>query len=89
MTNERDNLTRELSTAIHVLALFIAQIEQHDAHVAQNRATRRAAIHEGRFDPTILDRIGVLRTGRATWEARVAELRAALGLPDDTTGAQS
>lgn len=84
----KPDLERQLSTASGLVAMFLLQIEKHDAHIALSRRERRLAIKRGEFDPTILDRIDGLREGLKTWTARVRELRMLLGLPIDETSAE-
>lgn len=62
------SIQAQLSTARNLLVQFIAQIEEYEAMNRRQRRTPR-----GR---DLAARIEGLREGRATWEARIAELEA-------------
>lgn len=67
-------LEAQLGTARYLLAQFITQLDEYDAHMRLGKRGRRLAINRGTFDPTIIERHDVLVVGRVTWEERVAEL---------------
>lgn len=56
----------QISTARYLLTLFIAQIDEYEAMNREQRRTPRGKELEARID--------ALRQGRATQEARIAEL---------------
>lgn len=67
-------LPAQLTTAKLLLAQFVMQTSEYDTHMEGTVEEKAEAISSGRFDPTIIDRIDGLRTGLATWAAKVAEL---------------
>jgi hypothetical protein len=73
-TTGKRSATEQARTARFILAQVLTQIAEYDAHVAKPRMVRRVEVKMGRFDPTIIDRIGQLREQREKWEARIAEL---------------
>lgn len=69
----------QLSTARLILAQANLQIAAYEEHQKSTEAMKRKAIKNGKFDPSILDRIDGLRELRTKWSARVEELEKQIG----------